>query len=217
PMKIAAAEALWETEDPASFSVLTIGDLSQTKEVFSIRIPKVLSLLSYNQLWGEVRGIYDLQAEYVQKYGPGNYTPPVAVIYWSFRIMVGAGMLMIGLSIYALFISRGDRFAVKPKILSLFTFAIALPYLANSFGWIMTEIGRYPWVVYGLMKIEDGVSPIVGPGKALASLLGFTVLYGALMGATIYLLSKYARAGIQVEPASSMPDDALPSLVGAQR
>lgn len=76
PMKIAAAEALWETEDPASFSLLTIGDLTQTREVFSLRIPKVLSLLAYNQLTGKVRGINDLQDEYIQTYGPGNYSPP---------------------------------------------------------------------------------------------------------------------------------------------
>lgn len=215
PMKIAAAEALWETENPASFSVITIGDLSQTKEIFSFRIPKVLSLLAYNQLTGEVQGIYDLQEEYVQTYGPGNYTPPIAVIYWTFRIMVGAGLAMILGSLVALIMTKDDKLGTNPKILGLFSLAIALPYLANASGWIMTEMGRFPWVVYGLMKIEDGVSPIVSAGQVLASLIGYTLVYGALMVATIYLLSKYARAGTKTEPALA-PDEALPSLVGAQ-
>jgi cytochrome d ubiquinol oxidase subunit I len=216
PMKIAAAEALWETENPASFSILTIGDLSQTREIFSIRLDNVLSLLAYNQLTGEVKGIYDLQEEFEQLYGAGNYIPPVAVIYWSFRLMVGAGLLMVLLALYALFMTMGDLFETNPKILRLFTFAIALPYIANSAGWIMTEMGRFPWVVYGLMKMEDGVSAVVSGGQALASLIGYTLLYGALMVATIYLLSKYAKAGAAAEQAPALPDDQLPSLVGAQ-
>ncbi len=105
PMKTAAAEALWETEDPASFSILTVGDLSLRKEVFSIRLPALLSLLSYNQLSGEVRGLNDLQSEYEQLYGPGNYVPPVAIPYWTFRIMVGSGFLMVIISLYAVFLS----------------------------------------------------------------------------------------------------------------
>lgn len=91
PMKMAAAEALWTTEDPASFSLLTIGDLSQRKELFSIRIPRLLSLLSYNKLEGEVKGIFNLQEEFTQLYGPGDYIPPIAVVYWSFRIMGDKG------------------------------------------------------------------------------------------------------------------------------
>ena len=216
PMKIAAAEALWETEDPASFSLLTIGDLSRTREIFSIRLKGVLSLLAYNQLTGKVEGIYDLQNEYEQIYGAGNYIPPVAVIYWTLRLMVGAGILMVGLALYALFMAMGDMFETNPKILGLFTWAIALPYIANSAGWIMTEMGRAPWVVYGLMKIEDGVSSIVSAGQALTSLIGYTLLYGALMIATIYLLRKYAKAGTGIQQAPVLTDDPLPSLVGAQ-
>ena len=97
PMKMAAAEALWTTEDPASFSLITIGDLTQRNEIFSIRIPFALSLLATDQLTGEVKGIYDLQSEYEALYGPGNYIPPVAVIYWSFRLMVGAGFALVAL------------------------------------------------------------------------------------------------------------------------
>jgi cytochrome bd ubiquinol oxidase subunit I len=203
PMKMAAAEALWETEDPAPFSLLTIGDLTQRREVWSLRLPRLLSLLAYNQLEGEIKGIYNLQTEYEQTYGPGNYIPPVAVTYWSFRAMVGAGFTMLLLSFYALFLVMGEIYEHRPLILKLFIAAIALPYLANTAGWLLTEIGRSPWIVFGLMKIEDGISPMVSTGMVITSLVGFTFIYGALMVADVYLLTKYAKAGVSPVPAAS--------------
>ena len=218
PMKVAASEALWETESPASFSLLTIGNLSGTEEVFSIRLPRMLCLLAYNQLDCEIQGINDLQAQFEQAYGPGDYRPPVPVIYWSFRIMVGAGFILLGLALYALFLVMGDTLESHKKPLRLFTWAIALPYIANSAGWIMTELGRVPWVVYGLMKIEQGVSIVVSSGEALLTLIGFTLVYAALMVATIYLLVKFARQApppLQgTEPATT--PEPTPSLVGVQ-
>jgi cytochrome bd ubiquinol oxidase subunit I len=218
PMKMAAAEALYESEDPASFSLLTIGDLSQRREVFSIRLPAMLSLLAFNQLDGQVQGINDLQVEYQQVYGPGDYIPPVAIVYWTFRIMVGAGFLLLLLAFYALFLVMGEAFDQRQFAVPVFIWAIGLPYLANSAGWMLTEIGRAPWVVFGLMKIEDAVSPTVSPGMVLTSLLGFTLLYGVLMAADIFLLSKFARAGAGTTPDQlpSLGDEGDLSLVGAQ-
>jgi cytochrome d ubiquinol oxidase subunit I len=217
PMKMAAAEALYESENPASFSLLTIGDLSQRREVFAIRLPRLLSLLAYNQLSGEVQGINNLQAQYQNTYGPGNYIPPVAIIYWAFRIMVGAGFAMGALGLYALFMVMGDMFENRPKILRLFLWAMVLPYLANTFGWLMTELGRAPWTVFGLFKLEESVSPTVTAASVLISLIGFTLIYGALMVADVYLLTKYAKAGPSTESkTSTVEDDQLPSLVGAQ-
>ncbi len=219
PMKMASAEALWNSQNPASFSLLTIGDLSQRHDVFAIRVPDLLSLLAYNQLTGEVQGINQLQAQYQQTYGPGNYIPPVAVIYWSFRLMVGAGFLMAALALYALFLTMGEAIPKTPsRILNILPWAIALPYLANTTGWLMTELGRDPWVVFGLMKIEDGVSNTVPAGFVLLSLILFAVVYGALMVADIYLLRKFAKAGPVELPgnATEEEDDAMPSLVGAQ-
>lgn len=218
PMKMAAAEALWETEDPASFSLLTIGNLSGTEEVFSIRLPRLLSLLSFNQLNGEVRGINDLQAEYQALFGPGSYIPPVPVVYWAFRIMVGAGFTLLALALYAVFMVMGDMTAGSPKVLRLYIWAILLPYVANSAGWILTEMGRVPWVVFGLMTLEAGVSNTVPAGQVLISLLGFTLIYGALMVATIFLLRKYAQAGPSPATEDEVPgaEGFVPSLVGAQ-
>ena len=172
PMKMAAAEGLFESEDPASFSLLTIGDLDQREEVFAIRIPKILSLLSYNKLEGEVKGINDLQAQYETEYGADkDYRPPIALIYWSFRAMVGAGFLMLALAAFGLYLSLRERFTAVPRYLQVLPFAIVLPYVANSAGWIMTEMGRQPWIVFGLQRTEDAVSPNVstGHGRAVAA------------------------------------------------
>jgi cytochrome d ubiquinol oxidase subunit I len=216
PMKMAAAEALWHGQDPASFSLFTLGDLSQRRDIFAIRIPRLLSLLAYNQLYGQVDGIYDLQAKYQQQYGPGNYIPPVAVTYWSFRGMVGAGFAMALLAFYGLFMVMGDMFEHRTRVLQLFIWAIALPYLANTAGWLMTELGRAPWVVFGLMKIEDAVSPTVPAGAVLISLLGFTLVYAALIVADIYLLNKFAREGVKAsDEIPGQMGEQFPSLAGA--
>ncbi len=217
PMKMAAAEALWTTEEPASFSILTIGDLEQRQDVFSIRIPRLLCLLTYNQLDCQVPGIYDLQEQYQAEFGPGDYIPPVAVVYWSFRIMVGAGFLLLGFALYALFLVMGESLENPPRSLRLFTFVLFLPYIANSAGWIMTEIGRMPWIVYGLMLVDRGLSVVVPAGQVLVTLLGFTLIYGVLMVANIYLMVKFARAGIPGDKEESHQEiDQAPSLVGAQ-
>jgi cytochrome d ubiquinol oxidase subunit I len=212
PMKMAAAEALFESEDPAGLSLITITDLSERDEVFSIRIPSVLSLLAYNRFSGEVKGINDLQAQFEQQYGEDDYVPPVMVTYLSFRAMVGAGFLMAALAIFAVFIVYKKSFQPRAWIWKGFVWAIALPYLANTTGWLMTELGRSPWVVYGLMKIKDAVSPTVGAGSMLISLIGFTVIYAVLMVADIYLLRKFARAGI-VSAQDSLSDDQVPTFV----
>ena len=214
PMKMAAAEALWDSEDPASFSLFTIGNMQERRDVFAIRIPRLLSLLSYNQLEGEVKGMNDLQAEYEVTYGPGNYVPPAIIPYWTFRIMVGAGTLMIILALYALFLVMGDMFEGRPLVLKLFTYAIALPYLANSSGWLLTEVGRYPWTVFGLMTLEESVSPTVSSGMVFVSLVGFILIYSVLIIATVYLMSKHVRAGL-LPAESPSTEENTPSLVSA--
>lgn len=212
PMKMAAAEALWETEEPASFSLFTLGNMQERRDIFAIRIPRVLSLLAYNQLDGQVKGMNDLQAEYEVLYGPGDYVPPAVIPYWSFRLMVGSGFFMVGLSLYALFLVMGDLFEGRPLALKIFTFAIALPYLANSSGWLLTEVGRYPWTVFGLMTLDESLSPTVSAGMVLTSLVGFILIYSVLIAATIYLITKHVKAGL---PAAEQPETEMPSLVGA--
>jgi cytochrome d ubiquinol oxidase subunit I len=194
PMKVAAAEGLFESENPAGLSLLTIGSLDQQSEVFSIRVPYLLSLLSYNSLEGEVKGIRELQAEYEATYGAGrNYTPSIVLNYWSFRAMVGAGILMFLLAAYALWRVYKNNFENANRLLKLLPFAILLPYLATATGWLLTELGRAPWIVFGLLRIEDAVSPNVTTGIVLLSLIAFTAIYAVLMAADIFLLRYFAR------------------------
>ncbi len=195
PMKMAAAESLWRSENPASLSLFTIADEVNQKDIIDIRIPYALSFLSYNSLEGEVKGMLDLQAAYEKQYGPGNYIPSINLNYWAFRIMVGSGFAMLGIAAFLLF-QMWRKKLDKPKwVLRFLPFVIAFPYLANTFGWILTETGRQPWVVFGLLKTEDAVSPILTPGLVLTSLIGFTVVYGLLMVVDVFLLVKFAKAG----------------------
>jgi cytochrome d ubiquinol oxidase subunit I len=216
PMKTAATEALWESKSPAPLSLFTIGSLDGEREIFSIRLPAMLSLLSFNSLEGEVKGMNDLQAEYETFYGPGDYTPPPVIPYWSFRAMVGAGFAMVGLVLYTLFIVMGDMLEKDKRILRILVWAMALPYIANTAGWLLTEVGRYPWTVFGLIKLEDSVSRVVSPGMVLFSLIGYFLIYSGLILATVYLLRKYAKAGPEPAELASVPttQEIEPSLVG---
>jgi cytochrome d ubiquinol oxidase subunit I len=193
--------------------LLTIGDLTQRKEIFSIRIPRILSLLTNNRMEGEVKGIFNLQDEYEALYGPGDYIPPVAVTYWSFRVMVGAGTALLALAFYAIFMDMFKKKAIPERILKLFTVALFLPYLANSAGWILAEVGRTPWTVFGVLKLSDSISTTVTPGMLLTSLIGYTLVYGALMVVDIKLLLRFAKAGPGDE-VSSESADMEPSLTG---
>jgi cytochrome d ubiquinol oxidase subunit I len=198
PMKMAAAEALWQTEDPASFSLFSLPDQDNDRDFFSIRVPFLTSFMIYLKPGGEVQGITNLQAAYEQEYGPGYYCPPVAVSYFAFRIMVGAGFLMLGVAAYFfLFFVILKKEPRKIKFLALLPFAAILPYLANSSGWILTEMGRQPWVVFGLLKTADAYSPSVSTGEVLTSLISFLVVYSALIAVDVFLLAKYARTDPQ--------------------
>ncbi len=194
PMKMAAAEGLFNSENPASMSLFTIGTLDGRSEVFSIRIPAVLSLLAYNQLTGEVKGLNQINAAYQQQYGPGDYMPPVPLIYWSFRAMVGAGFLMIALAAVGLYLLLKNKFESSPRFLKILPWMILLPYIATSTGWLMTELGRQPWIVFGLMKTADGVSTSVDSFSVLITLVLFTAVYAGLMIVTIGLLRRYAKS-----------------------
>ena len=194
PMKMAAAEGLFNSESPASFSLITIGTLDGRREVFSIRLPALLSLLSFGQLTGEVKGINDLNAQYQQTYGPGDYLPLVPLIYWNFRAMVGAGFLMIALAAIGLYLLLKNKLESSPRFLKILPLAILLPYIGTATGWLMTELGRQPWIVFGLMKTADGVSTSVDAWSVLITLVLYTAVYAGLMIVTIGLLRRYAKS-----------------------
>ena len=204
PMAAAASEAHWDTDDPADFSAITVFDQSGKKEVWSLKIPKILSFLYYFKMEGKVEGINQIQAEYEAKYGPGDYRPLVAIPYWTFRIMVGVGFLMVAMSAYALYLPWKKWPAKWMRWIKWMVLGISLPYIANSCGWILTETARQPWIVHGLLRTENGVSPLQ-PGFVLASLIGYTLLYAALMVADVYLLVKYAKMGMSAAETETPP------------
>jgi cytochrome bd ubiquinol oxidase subunit I len=207
PMKMAAAEALWDTEQPAAFSLVAgINEGTQTNS-FDVKIPGVLSFLSYNNFTGEVKGLKDLQTEAVAQYGQGNYIPPVTLNFWAFRIMVGAGSLMVLLALLAVFWSDGKReIDSKKGFLKVLLFAPALPYLAATFGWVMAETGRWPWIVFGLQKIENAVSPNVPAWNVAFSLVVLGLLYGVLTVVAVKLGLKYGKADVKIRESAAAAD-----------
>ena len=193
PMKIAAAEALWETEDPAPFSFVANIDQENRTNKSALSVPGGLSFLLFYRFDGEVKGINDIQAELEATHGEGDYIPPVAVIFYTFRIMVAAGGLMLILGIIAIVLMKKKaELESYKKLMTIFGWSLLLPYIANASGWIMAEMGRYPWVVYGLMKMEDGVSTVTNPTYLTISLVGFVAIYTILAIVTVILMRRYA-------------------------
>jgi cytochrome d ubiquinol oxidase subunit I len=197
PMKMAAAEAAYRTQNGASFSLLTIGNLSG-QPIFQIRIPHLLSLIATLSWNGRVTGITGAQHAEALRYGPGSYVPVLWVTYWSFRLMVGLGFLILIVSVWALWRSRrgGKPFELGRRTLWVLVACIAAPFLANTFGWLFTEMGRQPWIVYGLMKTGLASSPTVSTADVALTLAGFTLLYTVLGIIDVALMARAAGGGL---------------------
>ena len=220
PMKMAAAEALYETRTNAPFSVLTIGPLDGSNAHPIIEVPGLLSFLGTGSFNGEVKGINDLQAMYAAKYGSAaltqspSYVPTIWLTYWNFRLMMGAGFLTMLFAAMALWKTRGDGVVTGRMWKHIAIWTPLLPVLANSFGWIFTEVGRQPWIVNGMMTTASGVSSTVPASSVLISMVIFTLLYGALAVVEVKLMLKYIRPGavpvsVPVDPADRHEDEPL--------
>ncbi|WP_327091040.1 cytochrome ubiquinol oxidase subunit I [Nonomuraea sp. NBC_01738] len=210
PMKMAAAEALYETMQPAPFSLLTIGTLDGTEPIFQLEIPGALSFLATGSFDGKVQGINDLQAQYEKEFGPGDYRPYIPITYWGFRLMIGAGALAALIALVLLWLTRKGRIPERRWIWSVAVWSVVLPIVAHSFGWIFTEMGRQPWIVFSQMETVAGVSPSVSAGTVLFSLIVFTLLYGVLAVVELGLMIKYGRkAPPPVEPPKEDDDSTL--------
>ncbi|MFD0784587.1 cytochrome ubiquinol oxidase subunit I [Micromonospora azadirachtae] len=196
PMKMAAAEGLYNTESPASFSVLTVGSLDGSREVFAIKIPYLLSYLGTGHLNGTVQGIDDLQAQYASQYGAGDYAPIIPVTYWSFRFMIAFGMAAAAIALLVLWTHRKGRTPSSKWLLRAGLVMPLLPLVASSFGWIFTEMGRQPWIVFGEMLTRNGVSRSVSLTEVLTSFTAFTLIYATLAVVEFRLLVRYAKAGV---------------------
>ncbi|WP_067474142.1 cytochrome ubiquinol oxidase subunit I [Actinomadura hibisca] len=212
PMKMAAAEALYDTTAPASFSLFTVGSLDGGRELWSLRVPHVLSFMATGDPDGRVEGINDVQRQYEAAYGPGSYKPVVPVTYWSFRFMIGFGALAGLLALAGLWLTRWGRTPTGRWFARLALAAIALPYLANTMGWIFTEMGRQPWVVAGVLRTRDGVSPSVGSGEVVTSLVVFTLLYAVLAAVAGALMVRHVRQGPPPEDQTPAADEPMPAF-----
>ena len=203
PMKMAAAEALYETKANAPFSLLTIGTLDGSKAVFQLGLPSILSFMSTGDVNGTVEGVNDLQKAYVEEFGEGNYIPNIPLAYWSFRLMMGFGALATLFALLSLwYLRKGGLPRGKLYLRTM----IALPFfpiLANSFGWIFTESARQPWVVFGLFKTADGVSPGVSAGSVLFTMVTFTLLYGVLAVIELGLIVRTIKVGTDMSPVQT--------------
>ncbi len=190
PMKMAAMEGLWDTEEPASFSLFAVFDEENRTSEREIRLPYLLSVLAHNDTVSAVKGMHELQAEAEAEFGPGNYIPPLAITYWSFRVMVGLGMVFIFYSFFGLVLWWFGKLESTQWFLRLGLAMLMLPFVANTAGWMVTEIGRQPWVVYGLLKTSEGVSTVVSAPMVWTTLGGFTLVYGILAAAGVYLIHR---------------------------
>jgi cytochrome d ubiquinol oxidase subunit I len=194
PMKIASTEAQWDTCQPCAFSLFQIGGFTESDQTptFSIQIPRLLSLLATDSLNGEVQGLNQVQAEYEQRYGPGDYIPPVRATYWSMRIMAYLGTLVFLVAALGAFLYRRGRLEHTRWFLWLGVGSIAFPYLSALAGWVLSEVGRQPWIVQGLLKTADANSPSVSSLTIGLSLAVFATLYGALAVVDFLLMRHYA-------------------------
>ena len=141
-----------------------------------------------------------LQKEAVQKHGPGDYRPHVTMLFYSFRAMVGAGFFMVLVSLVVFYLSKKDKILSAKGLLRALPWLVVVPFIANSCGWIVAEMGRQPWIVMGLQKTMDGVSPNLSAAEIMFTMIGFTVLYLLLIITALYIAFRFIRR-TQITPA----------------
>jgi cytochrome bd ubiquinol oxidase subunit I len=196
PAKLAAMEALWDTQSSVPLYLFILPDTkNERNSVEAIGIPGLVSFLAYRDIHAEVKGLKDF---------PKEDRPPVMEVFFGFRFMVAMGTLFLLLTAAALYLSVRNRLESFPRFLRLMLICIPLPYLTSQAGWIVAEVGRQPWIVYGLLRTKDAVSPNIATGQVMFSLIGFGLLYTLLGIVGFSLLIHHARKG--PDPETSVPN-----------
>lgn len=232
PMKMAAAEALCHTEQPAGFSLFAYGDVNRPdcESVKSFTVPRLLSFLAHNDFTSQVKGVNELVGEYQAKYGtnypndprlgdlagkPIDYVPNLPVTYWGFRLMIGFGALAAAIGLGVLWFTRRGRLPGNRWFYRVALAALALPFLGNSFGWIFTEMGRQPFVVVPNPSGVDGVWMFTAQGvsgltsgEVLATLIALCAAYSILAVVEVFLITRAVRADSAGE-SDEEPSDVL--------
>jgi len=213
PMKIAAAEAQWTTCQPCSFSLFQIGggnnDHTPTQ---IIAIPHLLSLLATNHWNGKVIGLTPLQNQYASKYGPGYYVPDVFIQYWGMRVMAYLAVLVLLIGLYGLWLIRRRKLVTSRRFLWLAIWAAVLPFLINTAGWLLTESGRQPWIVQGIMLTKNGISPTMSTTWIAISLGVFVVIYAVVATVDLLLMLKYSRQSLPPPRTAAEADEPVPAV-----
>ncbi len=187
PAKFAAMESVWETQKAATYHLIVVPDSdNERNSIEALGIPKLMSLLAFHDPDAEIKGLKEF---------PKELRPPVFITFASFKGMAALGMLFLLLTAISWYLSRKDRLESWPLFLRIMLYSIPLPYIACQIGWIVAEVGRQPWIVYGVLKTSDAVSKSVSAGQVIFSLAGFTLLYGFLAIVDFYLLTKFAKQG----------------------
>lgn len=208
PMKMAASEGLWEdSEDPAPWTVIASIDSKNGENNWTVKIPYLLSYLSYGSFSGSVDGMNTLQQQYAEQYGEGNYVPPVRTTFWSFRIMVLTGTLICLLALIGAWFARKGTLVKHRGYLKTMVAAISFPFIGGIAGWLMTEIGRQPWTVFGFMTTADSVSPNVSAGELLFSIITFLTMYTVLAVVMVYLFARVIRQGPFIDHKETVQSD----------
>jgi cytochrome d ubiquinol oxidase subunit I len=216
PMKIAAAEAQWNSCKPCSFSALQFGGFSQSHQSATeiIPIPHLLSVLATGTWSGPVTGLNQLQKQYQAKYGPGNYIPNVAIQYWSMRTMAYLGTLVLLFALWGGWLLLRGTLPRSRVFLWLGVWLVVTPFLMNTAGWLLTENGRQPWIVQGLQKTINANSPSVSTTDLWISLSAFAVAYILLGAADLVLMLRYSRRGLaQADAEAAESTEAQGALV----
>jgi cytochrome d ubiquinol oxidase subunit I len=213
PMKIAAAEAQWNTCQPCSFSLFQIGGGNNDQTPTQIlEIPHLLSLLATNHLNGQVIGMNQLQAQYTQQFGPGNYVPNVFIQYWGMRVMAYLAVLVLLIGLWGLWLVRRKTLANSRLFLWVAVWGAVLPFLMNTAGWFLTESGRQPWIIQGIMLTKNGISPTLSTAWLWISLIGFILLYGTLGTVDFLLMLRYSRKELPPPRAEADVDSPVPAV-----
>ncbi|GGY81669.1 cytochrome ubiquinol oxidase subunit I [Marinobacter zhanjiangensis] len=188
PVKVAAMEGNWETGTNVPLLLFALPDQANQTNHLEVGIPGLASLILAHDFDGEVPGLDQ---------APAAEQPPVAVVFWAFRIMVGLGFLMIGFALAGLLLRPGGRFATTNWFLQGLRLMSLTPFLAVLAGWFVTEVGRAPWLVYGMMTQAEGLTPSLTGGMALFTLIGYMVVYALVFSAGVYYLMRVLHDGLE--------------------
>jgi cytochrome d ubiquinol oxidase subunit I len=188
PMKVAAMEGNWDTQPGAPLLLFAIPDQEAQTNHLAIGIPKLASFILTHEWDGVLLGLKEV---------PVEEQPPVFIVFWSFRVMVGLGILMILIAIWGLMLRPGGRYYRSPAFLQSLRLMSLSPFLAVLSGWVVTEVGRAPWLIFGQMTHAEGLTPSLTGGMALFTLIGYIIVYSLVFSAGVYYLLKVFRGGLE--------------------